>query len=245
MSPILAPQVAANVLKSCDAPGCNQPRHHLQAWCKDHHVKARAYGHPHAGPLKPKKWAQQRKEVSALLALNPEHPGLLAVLQYLKDWMADGAANEFTRKGGRELARLARHGVTPSTVLTEVLAFWLWVNDNPMALPSDKARDFACSRAVFALAPRDRRATRGPGISGSWGRKTTTPHSYAPKALPSALAYVGAHLRVVLAEFFANTLQSIERQRALKVDREAVMRQPLTISIPFSPPTPKANGLPF
>lgn len=245
MSPILAPQVAANVLKACDAPRCNQPRHKLQAWCKDHHAKARAYGHPDARPLRPKEWARQRKEVSALLALNPEHPGLLAVLQYLKDWMADGAANEHTKKGGRELARLARHGVTPSAVLTEVLAFWLWVNDHPQALPDDKARDFACSRAVFNLAPRDRRATRGPGISGTWGRNTTTPQSYSPKALHSALNHVGTHLRIALADIAANTLHSIERQRALKVDREAVMRQPLTIAVPFSPQPIKANGLPF
>lgn len=159
--------------------------------------------------------------------------------------MADGAANEHTKKGGRELARLARHGVTPSAVLTEVLAFWLWVNDHPQALPDDKARDFACSRAVFNLAPRDRRATRGPGISGTWGRKTTTPQSYSPKALHSALNHVGTHLRIALADITANTLHSIERQRALKVDREAVMRQPLTIAVPFSPQPIKANGLPF
>jgi hypothetical protein len=136
------------------------------------------------------------------------------------------AADESAFKGAREVAQLVRHGVSPLQLLTEICSHWFWVSDFGHRFPSDRAADFALSRAVFALAPRPRVATKGPGSSGTWGRPTDTPQSWSVKPRESALAYVGSHLRVYLAPFLASVVSGIEEQRKLTADPQALMRLP-------------------
>lgn len=224
-SPLFSLAVDKNQLGTCAAPGCALHRYSISQFCKDHHQQALRYGHPHARPLKPAQWAKERAAVRHLLESNPDHPGLVQVLELLASWSALAVGNDAAFKGAEEIARLARHGIKPLDILTEVAACRAWTAANPNALPSDKARDFAISRAVFALSPRPRRFTRGPG--GYWPvtAKARLP-SYSPKARPSALAYVGAHLRAVLAPFLANISGHLEAAELRKVHTEAAMRAP-------------------
>jgi hypothetical protein len=219
--------VEANAFRGCQMRGCNHQRVGLGAWCRAHSQQAKKYGHPDARPLKPSQWAQERKEVQALFKGCHDHPGLLQVLGYLGAWVTKAVDNERAFKGAREIVRLKQAGISEEAILTETCAFWLW--SRKVSFPSDRAFDYALSRAVFALAPRPRRSTRGPGISGTWGRSTTAPASYSIKALPSALAYVGKYLRQVLSTFLSTVSTAIEQQRATKVDPLALQRLPFPI----------------
>lgn len=222
--------LAANTLRACRHPGCNAQRVGLGALCKTHQAQADRYGDSRAYPLKPSMWDQERKQVSQLFQQQPDHPGLLQALSYLKTWTARACESSWAFKGASEIARLKRAGVPELSMLVELCAFYVWsFTAGAPRLPSDRATDFAMSRAVFGLAPRERRPTRGPGISGTWGRSTKTPASYAPKALPSALAYVGKHLRQVLSTFLATVRVALEDRRALEKDPDALFRLPFQV----------------
>ncbi len=219
--------VVANEQHQCQHRGCSRLRVGINAWCMPCLQKTRQYGHPAARPLRPSLWAFERRQVQQLLAANADHPGLRCVLSVLNDWSARASGDEAAFKGAREVARLARHGVSSLDLLTEAAAFSVWLQQNHHRLPDQRACDFAMSRALFALAPRPRRMTRGPG--GGWPVTGTAPasQSYSPKPLPSGLAYVGAHLRTVLAPFLANVAHSLELQQQQQADLQAAMRAPL------------------
>ncbi|MGA0610646.1 hypothetical protein [Caldimonas sp. KR1-144] len=152
-----------------------------------------------------------------------------SIVAYLDQWSTEACADEKAFRGANEIARLKRHGIKPLELLTEACAFWLWLQRHPQVLPSDRAEDFALSRALFGMAPRPRRQTRGPG--GVWpvNKKLAASCSYAPRARPTAMAYVGQHLRRTLAPFFANVVSSIELQAEQQAAREAAMRAPFKV----------------
>lgn len=218
---------ADNELRQCGNRGCSKSRYGMNRWCEACNRKAVHYGDPRAGPLKRSQWAPERAQVAALIAANADHPGVRSIVAYLEQWSAEACANEQAFKGATEIARLTRHGIKPLALLTEACAFWLWLDRHPLVLPSDRAADFALSRALFGMAPRPRRQTRGPG--GVWpvNKKLAATCSYAPKAKVTALAYIGKHLRGVLAPFFSNLAASLERQAEQLAAREAAMRAPL------------------
>jgi len=208
-----------NEMHSCDAAGCSLPRSGINRWCSDHLNKARRYGHPAAGPLRPNRWATERAQVRALLGANVDHPGLQQVLAMLSAWMAKGSANESSYPGAEEVARLSRHGVSALDILVEVCAFWCWLQVNPRSLPqggADGARavDFALSRAVFHLAPRPQRV--------AWPSQT----SYSRKARSSALAHIGRHLRQTLAPFLVNVSHHVEPPEAKAARAAEAMKAP-------------------
>ncbi len=233
-SPLLTQAKLKNSLQPCRLPGCHKPRQHLGAWCSTHSNQAGRLGHPHAKPYRRAEWAPQRAEVQALIASNADHPGLRQVLRFLADWMATATHTGDTWKGAREVARLVSNGIRPEGLLVEVCAAFLFLQDRPHALPDDTARDFFLSRAVFAMVPRRRRPC---GVRGSWTSKPNPKQSYAPKANPSALAFVGKFLRESLAVWLVNVVSGVEAERAHKLDPLASMRASLR--------APSSCGLPF
>jgi hypothetical protein len=230
MSAALSTAITVNQRMVCQLPGCCYLRHGLDPWCKAHTAPARLYGHPSAPPLKPSQWASQRAAVRALLDANADHPGLKQALSWMSLWVRKAAEVSTAYKGAEEVGRLVRHGVTPSALLVEVCAIAAWLDQHPHALPSDRARDFAISRAVFAMAPRPRRITRH--ASGRWGQ-VNRPTSYSPKPRLSALSHVGQHLRQSLAPFLANVLTSLEDQDQHRANALAAMRAPLRAPITY------------
>jgi hypothetical protein len=166
--------------------------------------------------------------VGELLQANASHPGAVLALQWITAWVTKAAEaygrSSASYKGAEEVVRLVQHGVTAKDILVEVAAVFLWLRRHPNALPNDRARHFAISRAVFALAPRERRITRT--ASGGWG-SVKTAQSYSPKARPSALAYVGQHLQASLAPFLANVQTSLETMDEQRANALAAMQAPL------------------
>ncbi|MBE0547775.1 MAG: hypothetical protein IH627_09005 [Rubrivivax sp.] len=235
MSPAFTADITRNALRQCNAPGCALPRDHINAWCRRHLDWARRLGHPSAKPYRASVWKKERQEVAAVFDAHPDHPGLLQVLGWLGDWMAKAAQSDQAFRGAREIARVSRHGVTPLQVLTEVAAFTVWEQANQHAFPDQRSRDFGMSRAVFGMAPRMRRACTPKGSKfGTWGQPTTGPRSYAVRPLPSGLAFVGKHLREVLAPLLANITQAVELQRQIKKDPQAALRLPFHATNPLA-----------
>ena len=194
-------------------------------------------GHPDAKPYRAGAWLSQRKAVEALFQANADHQGLREVTQLVAELMQKAAVTEGAFKGARELRRLIKHGVTASRIVLEFTAVSVWLHDNRNALPSDKARDFCISRAIFGLAPRDRRPC-GTGASSNWRAPTDSRRSYSPKARASALDFVGRYLRQSLSAFTSNVILQVEADRARLADPIAHQRAPLR-----SPSV--ASSLPF
>lgn len=174
-------------------------------------------------------WAAEREEVGRLLAANAEHPGLKSVLAHLTTWCEAACDNSRAFDGANEIARVIRHGVKPVAILTEAAAFTLWLGKHPHALPDLRSTDFALARAVFGLAPRERRQTRGPG--GVWpvSSALVSNCSYSPKPRPSALAHVGSYLRATLAPFLANIASSVEAKAQAQAALAEAMKAPLRV----------------
>lgn len=206
------------------------PRKGMSAWCRNHNDRAARFGHPLAPALRPGTWKVERTEVTKVFTAHPHHPGLMQALQWLQEWQARALESDHEFKGAREVARITRHGVTPLQILTELAAVVVWEAGSPHVLPDDRSRDFAASRAIFALAPRHRRALRVRGSPhGSWGRSPSGRASYSVPPRTSSLAYVGRHLRRLFAPLLANVLAAVELNRRLKADKDAAMR------LPFAP----------
>lgn len=225
-SPSFRQAVATNQANRCADSSCGRPRHRLGLWCKSCDGRARLYGHPQAKPLRPSLWAEERRKVHALLQANADHPGVVAALGYLSQWMSRANANPASFKGAAEIDRLYRHGVQPESIVVEAAAFYLWSQGHQHAFPDQKAEDFARARAVYQLAPRARRPV---GNAARWGQPMTGRTSYAPRPRASGTAYVGRHLREALAAFVANMSHSLENHQRQQAALAQAMRAPLQV----------------
>jgi hypothetical protein len=215
---------AINLNKPCNCAGCPLPRTGLDSFCPRHRQVYRRYGHPKAGPLKRSSWAPYKGPLRDLFALNESHAGLVEATRYLTDWMARAKANPSAFKGAVEMQRLAVGGVTARDVLVEVCAVSMYLHACPDVLPSDRARDFAIARAVFLLAPQVQKH--------AWTGKRMRP--YRGRAAHSSLAYVGSHLRTVLAEFTVTAqlgVEALARTRAMTDEqRRAARMAPMVVA---------------
>lgn len=227
----------------CALRGCTHLREGLSPWCRQHRARAERFGHPEAPTIRPGALKGQRKEAEELLQANPAHPGLLAAERAVSDLMAAARAQPMGFKGAREWHRLASEDVLPSAVVRELAAAYLWLNDHPGVMPSDRAADFFLSRAVCSLAPRPRRPCGYGGSPGTWRMPDRGLKSYSVRPLPSALAHIGSHLRQTFAVLLANLVQAVEQLRKLKADPHATQRAPF--SMPRQAPSRRASELPF
>ena len=213
-----------NAVRACNVKGCQRPRHHLNSVCKVHLANHQRKGHGNvAAPIQPRQWAPEKSAVLALLQANSAHQGQRQVLQWLAGWIQQAVIDESLFKGADEVARISRSGASPFDILVELCAAHAWLDRNPSALPDDRSRDFMLSHAVFRLGPRASRYGISPLTGQKWECSTA--------ARPSALAYVGNHLRTMLAAFLANV------SRSIVLPHEAARRVLEAQAAPFNPTT--------
>jgi hypothetical protein len=210
---------ARNESQACAARGCSQRRRGVNLHCAQHHTAYRRYGHSSAHPIKPANYAPYRKEVSSVLGANEAHPGFMASLDAVQQWLQAAAADESSSKVAPELARLVREGVTPRDILVEVCSFWCFLQSSPRALPNTRAEDFAMSRAVMALAPRPRRYTHEAIKKGTAG--------YQMRPAFKSLDGIGTWLRAVLAFFMVNVHEAVSTRDARSLATLQALRAPL------------------
>lgn len=214
--------VRMNEAHYCDVPGCPENRKALSHYCSRHLGNIHRNGHPIGRPVSSHQWAPYRSKVREVYHSNSSHPGLTRALAWLSAWMVEAEAKDGHHEWASEVSRVKRHGASALDVLVELASCWCYLEDHPRVTLSDTHRGWALSKAVLGLAPRPRRVTYEAARKGSRG--------YAPKAKPSALAFIGPHLVKVLGPLLINTHQSLqtESDRA-KAELEA-MRQPFSVT---------------
>jgi hypothetical protein len=218
-----AAAIAKNKVHTCTAAGCSKPRRGISLYCSSHLPAVQRYGHWSARPIPSSRYEVERNEVAALAAGNAAHPAFVQALAYVQQWMAKAAANESAYKGAEQVARLVREGVPAEMLLIEVAALWSHLQAHERLLPDDKARDFALSRAVIALAPLPRRVTYSA---------TNKSSEYSLRPRTSALSHIGKHLREVLALFLANVHQAVITRHERAAAALEAMRAPLSVNVP-------------
>jgi hypothetical protein len=228
-----AQAIAKNAVHTCSAQGCGNQRRGISLYCAAHLPSVQRYGHWAASPVAAARYEAERAEVTALAAANADHPAFVQALAYVRQWMAQAAANESAFKGADHVARLVRHGVTAEALLIEVAALWSHMQSHERLLPDTKARDFALSRAVVALAPLPRRVAHSATSKGS---------EYSLRPRTSALSHIGRHLREVLAVFLVNVHQAVTSRHERAATLLESMRQPLKVNgiqVLAAQPTPR------
>lgn len=210
---------ALNEQGFCNVSGCTGRRRGFSNWCPKHLSVTKLYGHPKAGPIKARNYMPYRPWVAALFDANPEHPGLIANQGYVRQYMQRGLDNENAYLGAKEMARLARHAVTPRDVLIEVACIYCYLQDNPRAVPDLQSQEVAITRAVVRLAP------QGRWYTPEALKKGTTGYPLRPRA--SALKAIGKHLRVVLSVFLVNVATAIAAREDSKQETIEASRAPL------------------
>lgn len=208
-----------NMARECSAKGCHETRDGLDAYCSIHNRTYRSYGHPKGRPIAPQNYRPYLRDIEPLFEVNRQHPGFVAALGYVTDWMRRAVDNEEAYRGAPEVARVARHGVTPLKALAEVCAMYCWIRDNPRLLPNTRAEDFAMSRAFMALAPRPRRVTHEAAKKGTSG--------YQLRPRFADLDSIGSHLRSVLVYFVSNVAEAVATRDARARETLQQLRAPL------------------
>lgn len=200
--------------KPCTVPGCENLRSGLSSYCGKHHHPAVLYGHPHGRSITRKEYAKEIEEVTALLATNPDHPGLTTVLRWLNEWLTQAATGE-APCGNETFGRMHRQGLPALEILTEICAVWVYSQRNPHRLPDDMRLTYALARNPVRLATFEQATLRS-------GRKMTR----QPKTLE--LRETGKRIRHTLALFLINIHDSLKRREE---QTEAVRS---SLSIPFN-----------
>jgi len=207
-----------NQQRPCGARGCQQQRHNMSRYCHRHKRITARYGHPLSRPVSAVETQWCREKVHGLFAANPNHPGLIAAVQFVQQWMASAVAGDQSAVAHVALQQLEARGVTPQAILEAAASLYVWSRWNERALPDQVAYDFAVSRAVLSLAPAERRqgALGGP-----------------PYVLPyrgADLQGIAAHFRTYLSRFMVNVYATIETEQA---QRQEVAR---SFDAPFQAP---------
>lgn len=154
--------VARNSGNPCKVDGCPYPRHRIGHYCKTHGAAYYNFGHPFGRSIGRTEYATERLEVKEFLTMHSEHPGVVAALQWIDDWMesyvsSDPKLRKMDPPGIDLMRRLKAYGVTPLDVLTTVASLWLYATRYPSKLPDDMRLTYAIGIAVHKLAPAEKK----------------------------------------------------------------------------------------
>jgi hypothetical protein len=153
----------------CSIPGCFQYRKNFSQYCRYHDDRNRDTGHPlgktvNKGELKP-----YLVKAQAFTEANKNHAALTSARVMLGDLMAKAQWHEINHKSqavwprvSNWLVRLRSAGVTPSDILTVIIAMFIMQEDDPRRFKSD--REFRHSLVTRIL--------RLPSSRKEWEGKT-------------------------------------------------------------------------
>jgi hypothetical protein len=200
-------RAALNKQKPCSIPGCDQHRFALTAYCGKHARANQRNGHPMAPFVSPADLEPSRKEVRELYAANQDHAGLRLAKSLVAKLMADHAAGTGQARIDREFHRLAGAGVSPMSVVIEVAAAMVAIDQRLIEMPSEEAANVVIARAVLQLAPR--------APSGKGADDTTDPRNRCSpwRPAPVAVQYIGRTLRALLLDFLQASVKAVQDRR--------------------------------
>jgi hypothetical protein len=156
--------------------------------------------------------------VERFLVKHAKHEGVRSALAWLQTWL-DAATLGEDVAGGREMQRLAAHGVPPLSILTESAALFLLSRWNPRRLPDDDRLTFAIGIRVLTLAPREKR----------FGSLKGKPRYFCRSIGKASRRDVGRRIRLNLAPLLVNIAE------AIGAERDQHQQFLAAISSPFQP----------
>lgn len=209
----------------CACSGCFDARYGVSRYCKPHLRANRTHGHPRGVRISRSDYEAEYREVQRLLRDHAStHTGTQNALALVDKWMQRAARGDSDVIGQRELARLARHGVTAERVLAEAAAIFTYSRRNTHRLPDDQRLDFALANNLLRLAPREERSRYT--FRGYVCRRYVS----APK---DERQKIGQAIRETLGLYLLNVSTALdERARARAIAR-------LSLVAPFPPTTDK------
>jgi hypothetical protein len=200
----------------CDVAGCQRMRIGAARHCEPHRERRWRYGHPLGRRIYMKDYAAERKEVAALFAAYPEHPGIRSACKWLRDWIEAAGRGEQV-PGTIHVARVHRYEVPALAVLTELCAVWLHVERH--RFPDDQRLTFALAIAMLSLAPRDHLK--------SWHYKSGERRHYRNYGY-DVRKDVGDYIRLNLAALFVNVVRGVEHLHHTEREARASLSAPFT-----------------
>jgi hypothetical protein len=210
-----------NEARRCKAPDCHRMRSRYSSCCHVHHERLHQYGHCWGKALLPRTYAVDEAEIAAFVEAHVGHAAITASVSWLQSWIDRACRGEPGTPAARAFQRLNDHGVTALQVFVRAIAVWIHCYRNKRAVPDDmRALDYAISRAVLALAPRER-------IVGA----TRTQRRYRSHPA-SARREIGPAIRDKLAPVFASIVVGLEEQHNARLKRAEDLRRPFAIVLP-------------
>ncbi len=212
---LIAPEIARNEAKTCSDSACHRTRDRVSGYCKMHTQARYLYGHPRGRRLAPREYAPEAREAAAFIREHQDHPAINAALGWLSEWLQGAWMGNTTMPAVKDMQRLYGHNVSTLSVLTEVVAVWLYSVRSPNSLPDDMRLTYALSLAVLALAPQETRPSlRNP--------EKTNQKRYSA----AARREIGEHLRKHLAPLIVNMSNTIrQHEEQAKVQHAALRTQ--------------------
>jgi hypothetical protein len=219
MKPPINDYAAANIRRPCRLSGCTAGRVGFSPYCRAHAARVERYGHPEGRPIDPKEYAVERKLVEKLITAHADHEGVKSALQWLRKWF-DAAQRGEDVPGGRDVARLAGHGMSPLSALVESSALFLYSWWSPRNLPDDERLDFAIGIRVLTLVRREKR----------FGSLKGKPRYFCRRIGKVARRETGRRIRVNLGPLLVNIAETID------AERERAGKFALSLRAPFNQP---------
>jgi hypothetical protein len=205
--------LVANEHLACSAEGCSLPRVGFSHMCRRCTPTYRLHGHPKGTAMRPREYKEHVTHLMEVMNDNENHPGLAHALKLIDGLIQQAKASDGLQResqpfpSAQEFNRLAKAGTTARDILATLVAALYVHKLDPYRSPSDEARDFTASHAVFQLAPR---AIRGVARGGkpSW----VLPHF-------QALKHCGTFLRTTLAPLIVQLHIALDNrdQKAVRV----------------------------
>jgi len=196
-------------------------RYGMSRWCRVHRRRNALYGAPTQRGISRRHYAAEYARVSALLDKYADSPNVVASLKFLRDSFLATALAKNPTGAERERARLAYGGAQPMDVLKVGATLFLYSHSNPRTLPDGHELTYAISRGVSALVPHIKK--RFVPMKGSVADRIQIGEK--------ARREMGEQLRSVLAIFWRNVIDALDRDDALVKQEAEDLRAPFAIPV--------------
>lgn len=211
--------VSRNTGNPCKVDGCPYPRHRIGHYCKAHGALNNRFGHPLGRTIHRMEYEMETLEVKEFLTMHSEHPGVLAALQWIDDWMesyvsSDPRLRKQDPPGIDLMRRMKAYGVTPLDVLTTVASLWLYSTRRPSKLPDDIRLTYAIGIALHKLVPAEKLTDWRTGKTRHASRKTPVVRG------------VGLRIRDTVGALLINIATSINTRVNVKEKLKLTMAAP-------------------
>jgi len=199
--------VEDNQSKPCSVSGCPRRRYKISKHCRYHKQKAWYHGHEEADRIKKQEYAIEVEEVSEIINLNPDHPGIQYGIAFLSNWMKAGNDGSTHVPCPDYLGRLYQAEVDTKDLLILIAALWLFAERQfGKRVKSDKHQIYMVGMKVIRFI-------------SYWGRTRGPDHRE-----------VGTYIKDNIGGLLLNIVKAVERKKAQRKQTMSVQYRELNIN---------------